>query len=126
MTKSVRLSAEESAAIREFSAREHLAEGALLRKLVLDGLDRYRLEQAIRDFVDHRLNLSEAASQAGLSIEHVMKELDRRGIDTIDVDHFYASLDHLVAQFGGSAGLRAAVTQRDAASAGIAHNEVTK
>jgi GTP pyrophosphokinase len=55
----------------------------------------------------------------------------------VDISALYAAIGEghvsaqsvvqkLVAQFGGSAGLRAAVTQRDAASAGIAHNEVTK
>ncbi|MGH2352016.1 MAG: hypothetical protein ACRDJN_10440 [Chloroflexota bacterium] len=108
VTKSVRFTPEETALIEQVSEREHLAEGAVLRKLVLDGLTRYRLEQAITAYRDGNVNLGEAAQQAGVSVQRLLTELDRRGVDTISPTHFRTSLDNLMDRFGGSPELRAA------------------
>jgi len=108
VTKSVRLRREESDLIAEASAREHLAEGTLLRKWVLDALDHVRLEYAIADYSAGELNLGEAAARAGVSVARLITELDTRGVDTISPEHFRASLAHLTDLFGGSEKLGAA------------------
>ncbi len=64
VTKSVRFSAEENALIEQVSQREYLPEGTLLRKLVLEGLARYRLEEAIADYEAGDRNLGQAARRA--------------------------------------------------------------
>ena len=109
VTKSVRFSPEESDLIAQVSAQEHLAEGALLRKLVLDGLAQRRLEQAIADYASGEINLGEATQRAGVSSQRMLAELDRRGIDTIDLSHFLGSLSHLTQAFGSTPALRTAV-----------------
>jgi hypothetical protein len=113
VTKSVRLSPDESAFLAEVSAREHLAEGTLLRKWVLDALDRSRLELAIADYTAGELNLGEAAAQAGVSVVRMITELDIRGIDTISPAHFRASLTNLIDLFGASDELRAALAEQE-------------
>lgn len=116
VTKSVRLSPEESAIISAVSSREHLAEGALLRKIVLDGLARYRLEQVIADYTAGELNLGEAAKQAGISIQRLLAELDRRGVEAVTPAHFRASLRNLVDLFGGSPEIQAALSEQPASA----------
>ncbi|HEX5415942.1 MAG TPA: hypothetical protein VFZ25_09775 [Chloroflexota bacterium] len=107
ITKSVRLTPEESALVAEVSQREHLPEGALIRKLILDGLSRYRLDEAITEYATGVLNLGEAAGAAGVSVQRMLAELDRRGFEAVTPAHFRASLNNLVDLFGGSPEIRA-------------------
>ena len=113
VTKSVRLSPKESAFLAEMSAREHLAEGTLLRKWVLDALDRSRLEVAVADYIAGELNLGEAAVRAEVSVARMMAELDTRGIDAISPAHFRTSLTNLIELYGASDELRSALAEQD-------------
>ena len=112
VTKSVRLSAEESALLERISEREHLPEGTLMRKLILEGLARYRLEQAIRDYEAGEINVGEAARRAGVSVRGMIAELDRRGIGLGDEAHVQASLGTLAELFGASPELRQIIVDR--------------
>ncbi len=118
VTKAVWLSTQESALLAEVSNREHLAEGTLLRKWVLDALTRARLEHAIVDYTAGEINLGEAAARAGVSVARLLAELDGRGIDTIPPAHFRASLQNLVDLFGGSDELRATLVEHQASPHG--------
>lgn len=113
VTKSVRLSAEESDILNEVSTREHLAEGTLLRKWVLDALARARLEHAVQDYTAGELNVGEAAARAGVSVARMLAELDARGVDTITPAHFRTSLKNLMDLFGGSDELRAVLADQE-------------
>jgi predicted HTH domain antitoxin len=106
LTKSVRFSEEEATWIEQVSRREHLPEGTLMRKLVLDGLAELRLEQAVADYAAGDLNLTEAAHRAGVSVRRLMTELERRGVELLDARHMAASLETLADLFGGSPELR--------------------
>jgi predicted HTH domain antitoxin len=112
VTKSIRLSPEESKLLAEVSAREHLAEGSLLRKWVLEALAHARVEQAVTDHETGEVNLGEAAAQAEVTISRFMAELERRGVDTVGPAHFEESLRNLTDLFGGSAELRAVMADR--------------
>lgn len=79
---------------------------------MLDGLARYRLEQAVADYEAGEINLGEGAGRAGVTVPRLLAELDRRGVDTIGPAHFRASLANLVSLFGGSAELRAIATDQ--------------
>ena len=112
VTKSVRLSRDESALLAEVSAREHLAEGTLLRKWVLEALSRARLDSAIANYSAGEINLGEAAARAGVNMARLLAELDARGVDTISPAHFRASLGNLFDTFGGSDALRSTLADR--------------
>ena len=74
VTKSVRLSPDESTLLAEVSSREHLDESTLLRKWVLDALQHSRLELAIADYASGELNLGEAAARAGVSVGRMIAD----------------------------------------------------
>jgi predicted HTH domain antitoxin len=102
VTKSVRFSAEESALIERVSQREHLPEGTFVRKLVLDGLSRYRLDDAVEQYEAGASNLGQAAHAAGVTVRRMLAELDRRGIHHGSAEDVMASLENLAELFGGS------------------------
>lgn len=112
VTKSIRLSEDESRMLADLSSREHLAEGTLLRKLVLDALDAYQLQQAVLDYERGEINLGEAAIRAGVGLQRMMAELERRGVGLGTADHVAESLENLAELFGGSPELRAALAER--------------
>jgi hypothetical protein len=114
ITKSVRLSSEESALLAEISSREHLAEGTLLRKWIVDALAQVRLEHAIADYRSGAMNLGELAAHTGMSMPRLLAELDARGVDTITPAHFRASLGNLAELFGTSDQLKALTAERPA------------
>lgn len=81
ITKKIELTDEEEKQLRELSQAEHLPEDALLRKWVLEGLDRMRLQRACSLYKQGQLNLSGAARYADIGVEQMMRELRQRGTD---------------------------------------------
>jgi predicted HTH domain antitoxin len=110
-TFNVRLTEQETQMLRQISQIEHLPEDALLRKWILDGLNRMRLERACTAYEKGDLNLSGAAHYAGVGVEQMMRELTRRGIShSPSTEQFADGLDTLADLFGKEE-LRAAATQ---------------
>jgi len=87
VTKSVRLSPNESALLAEISAREHLAEGTLPRKWVLDALAQACLDGAIAAYMAGEANPAEPAGCVGVSAARRLSEFEARGIDAISPAH---------------------------------------
>jgi predicted HTH domain antitoxin len=87
LPKSVRLTEEEARLLRQISEAELISETALMRKFVLEGIRRYRLDQAIKRYQEGELDLSSAAQVAGLAIRELMQELHRRGVDIYGPEH---------------------------------------
>jgi hypothetical protein len=116
ISKSVRFTPEETSLIEEVSRREHLPEGTLMRKLVLEGIARLRLDRAIADYQAGDLNLGEAARSAGVSVRRMMTELDRRGVDLGGGQDILHGLESLAQIFGASPALRETIAERRTAS----------
>lgn len=112
VTRSIRLSEDESKMLAELSRRQHLPEEVLLRIFVLDALDAGRLQQAVADYELGALDLSEAATRAGVGLQRMIAELERRGIDTGAADHVTESLENLAELFGCSPELRSMLDER--------------
>lgn len=106
ITKSVRLSPAESKRLQEVSAQQHLSEGIFMRKLILEGLDRYRIAEAARAYAHGEADLSGAAAYAGISVHRMMAELRQRGIEfNISTEKFLDGLEALAHRFDGSEAL---------------------
>jgi predicted HTH domain antitoxin len=107
LPKSVRLTQEEASLLRQVSQAELISEAALMRKFVLQGLRRYRLDQAIKRYQEGELDLSTAAQAADLSIRELMWELNRRGVDIYGLEsRLVEGLGVLAEAFGASDTLR--------------------
>lgn len=107
LPKSVRLTEEEATLLRQISEAELTSEAALMRKFVLEGIRRYRLDQAIKRYQEGELDLSSATQVAGLAIRELMGELHRRGVDIYGPEHrLVEGVGALTEVFGASDALR--------------------
>ena len=113
LPKSVRLTKEEAELLRQISKTELISEAALMRKFVLEGLRRYRLDQAIKRYQEGELDLSSATQVAGLAIREFMGELHRRGVDIYGPEpRLVEGIAALAEVFGASEALRRSVRPR--------------
>jgi predicted HTH domain antitoxin len=99
VTKTIRLSPEEGMALEQLSREEHLPEGTLLKKLVLDGLARRRLDWACTAYARGEIDIRSAARYAGLSIYEMLDELKRRDVEIVSPDQFLDGLADLADLF---------------------------
>jgi hypothetical protein len=107
ITKSIRLDADESDHLKQISQQEGTSEAAVLKRFVLQGMAKYRLEQAILAYERGEADLSAAADYAGISVYHMMNELAQRDIDPpAAAEKFVDGLKTLMVTFGGSEALR--------------------
>jgi hypothetical protein len=96
VARKIQLTDEEDKRLRQLSQVEHLPEDILLRKWVLEGLARMRLERACALYQRGQLNLSGAAHYAGIGVEQMMRELTRRGIEhSPSIEQFVDGLETL-------------------------------
>jgi predicted HTH domain antitoxin len=106
ITKSIRFAPEDSELLKRISKAQHLSEAALMKKFVLEGIARYRLEEAIRAYSQGEVDLSAAAYHAGISVYRMLNELQRRGITpSAATEKFLDGLETLAETFGGSEAL---------------------
>jgi predicted DNA-binding protein len=107
ITKSIRLHPEEDEILKRLSQQEGGSEAALLRRFVREGMDAYRLEQAVTAYQRGEADLSAAAQFAGVSVYHMMNELKRRDVaPPAEAERFVVGLKTLVETFGGSDALQ--------------------
>jgi len=112
MTKSIRLVPEEGELLKRISQRQGMSEGAMMRKLILDGLARYRLEEAVQAYRRGELDLGAAARHAGISIYYMMTELQQRDITMPAAqEKFLDGLGTLAQAFDGSESLAHAIAE---------------
>jgi predicted HTH domain antitoxin len=113
LPRSVRLTKEEAEVLRQISETELISEAALMRKFVLEGLRRYRLDQAIKRYQEGELDLSSAAQVAGLAIREFMGELHRRGVDIYGPEaRLVEGITALAEVFGASEALHRSMRPR--------------
>lgn len=107
ITKSVRLSEEESALLKAVSEAESISESALLKRWILEKLKQYLLNRALEDYVEKKLDLASAAHEAGISVREFMGYLERKGLAVMESEEmFWEGLHTLSETFGVSEVLR--------------------
>ncbi len=107
LTKSVRLDRTESELLAQVSQAEGVSEAALMKRLILKGLAQHQLEQAILRYQQGEVDLSAAARYAGVSLYHLLTELENRDITPpANAQKFKQGLQTLVETFGSSDALR--------------------
>jgi hypothetical protein len=107
ITKSIRLDPQESELLARLSKLEGVSEAALMKRFVLDGIARYRLERAVLAYQQGEADLSATARYAGVSVYRMMTELESRDITPpATAQKFREGLQTLIDTFGGSEALR--------------------
>ncbi|MBC8446906.1 MAG: hypothetical protein H8D78_04075 [Chloroflexi bacterium] len=81
ITKSIRMTPDESQTIAQVSQKEHISEAALMKRFVLEGLQRYRLDRAVQFYQHGETDLSGAARYADVSVQQMMHTLRERGVE---------------------------------------------
>jgi predicted HTH domain antitoxin len=99
VAKTILLSPEEGAALKQMSLEEHLPEATLLKKLVLEGLARRRLEWACSAYERGELDIGSAARYAGLSVYEMLDELKRRDVELVSPEQFLEGLKDIADLF---------------------------
>jgi predicted HTH domain antitoxin len=112
ITKSVRLEPVENDSLRRASQDTGLSEAALMKRYILEGLARHRLEEALRAYSNGEIDLSAAANYAGVSVYQMMAECERRDVTPAPArEKFIDGLQTLTDTFGGSDALRIALQE---------------
>ncbi len=107
ITKSIRLTEQENNALKIISQTEGVSEAAILKRFVSERMSEYRLVEAVTAYQRGEADLSAAASHAGISVYHMMSELERRDITPpAAAEKFMDGLKGLLETFGGSDALR--------------------
>lgn len=116
VTKSIRLSREESQELTRISAQMAASETALLRQWIRDGLREQKIELAIRRYMQREVDLRGGAILAGLSYNRFLREVQARNIVILEEAGFLDRLAFLAEAMGDDP-LRAAVERALAQSA---------
>lgn len=103
ITKAVRFTEEEDSVLKKISKEEHISESSLMKKFILEGIQRYKVEKAIDMYEIGEVDLNTAARFCGWSVRRFMTELERRGVKLSLTSEMYAeSLKNLSEIFGDS------------------------
>ena len=92
----LRLEADLIAALEAAARDESLDRGTMIRKLLIRGLSRRRLNRAMEQYQLGEISIGRAAEEAGVTHYDIMEEAERRGIahplDLAEVEEMLASL----------------------------------
>ena len=86
ITKSIRLTPEEANQLVTLVHDTAYSEAALMRQWVLSGMERFRIEEAIRAYQEGHVDLREAAKQAHLPVAVLLEEMAVRKVAVLDQD----------------------------------------
>lgn len=110
VTKSIRLSSEESQEISQMSEKFATSEASLMKKWVLNGIRTEKLEEAIQAYSQRKTDLRGGALMAGVSYNQFLHEIQARNIIVLENDHFLDELAFLAQAFNNKV-LQKAVQQ---------------
>jgi predicted HTH domain antitoxin len=99
ITKSVRLSSEESEELARLSEQTFMSEASLLKKWVLAGIESQKLEMAIQKYMQRKVDLRGGAILADVSYNRFLREVESRNIIILEDDRFLERLANLANLF---------------------------
>lgn len=92
VTKSIRLTPEESDELTKLAEQTTSTEAALMKKWVLEGMEAQKLEFAIQAYIQRKTDLRGGAAMAGVAYNRFLREVQARNIVILENNRF---LDHL-------------------------------
>lgn len=99
ITKSIRLSPDESAEIMRLSTKMGMSEAALMKKWVLDGIRAQNLEVALQAYMQRKTDLRGGALLAGITYGEFLQEVQAHNIVVLENDQFLDELEFLANAF---------------------------
>lgn len=99
ITKSVRLSPEESRELAELSQKTAVTEAALMKQWIREGILTKKIELAIQAYMDRKTDLRSAAAMADVSYNRFMREVQARNIVILENEGFTERLAYLADVF---------------------------
>lgn len=114
ITKSIRLSPDESQELARLSEHHAQSESALMKKWIQDGIRKEKLELALQAYQQRKVDLRTGAIMAGVSFNQFMQEVEAHNIVILDDQGFLERLAMLADAFQNER-LRAAVQKMMAA-----------
>jgi predicted HTH domain antitoxin len=94
-TISTRVPEELEAELEAYLDAERLDRSTAVRKLLSEGLDAWRREQALEQFSEGELSVTSAADLAGCSVWEFARLVEEADIAWVSGDHLAADLDDL-------------------------------
>lgn len=99
VTKSIRLSANESAELAQLSAATSVSESALMKRWIQEGMQTQKTNLAVQAYSQRKVDLRGGAIMAGLSYNHFVQEVQARNIIILDETHFAPRLAQISEMF---------------------------
>ncbi len=99
ITKSVRLSPEESEELAQLSEQTAVTEAALMKQWIREGMRAKKIELGIQAYLQRKLDLRGAAAMAGVSYNRFVREVQARNIIVLEDDGFLERLEFLADTF---------------------------
>ncbi|MDQ1239802.1 MAG: hypothetical protein QG577_1988 [Thermodesulfobacteriota bacterium] len=100
VTKSIRISHEESQELTRLSAEMAASETALLRQWIREGLRTQKIELAIRRYMQREVDLRGGAALAGVPYNRFLREVQSRNVVVVEEDGFLDRMAFLAGAFG--------------------------
>ncbi len=99
VTKSIRLSPEESEELARLSEQTATPEAALMKQWVREGMRARKIELAIQAYMQRKTDLRGGAAMAGVSYNRFLREVQARNIVILEDDRFLERLASLADTF---------------------------
>jgi predicted DNA-binding protein len=99
VTKSVRLSPEESEELARLSEQTAATEASLMKQWIREGMRAKRIGLAIQAYLERKADLRGAAAMAGVSYNRFLREVQARNIVILEDNGFLERLGFLADTF---------------------------
>jgi len=99
VTKSIRLSPEESEELARISEQTATPEASLMKQWVREGMRARKIELAIQAYMQRKTDLRGGAAMAGVSYNRFLREVQERHIVVLEDDGFLERLGSLADAF---------------------------
>lgn len=110
ITKSIRLAGTEAEELTNVANQTSASEAALMKKWILEGIQTYKLERAIKSYMERETDLRGGAAMAGIPYNHFLRQVQKHHIIILEDDRFLDRLGDLADAFD-SEPLRQALDQ---------------
>ena len=117
ITKSVRLTPDEAQELARAAQQTAATESALMKKLILEGLQAQKLDRAIQSYMRREVDLRGGAALAGVSYNRFLRQVQARHIVILEDQTFLERLYDLAETFENLE-LQEAIREVEASSLG--------